>query len=93
MRLANPGPCLSWALCGWRGRNDQQPSEVGGWPSLATATPPEDADGDGIADDAEPSEPASREPKWKDDSRNAQLDEDGNGVTNLEEYLIDVIAE
>ena len=69
------------------------PSEVGGWPTLSTATPPEDADKDGVPDDREPTAPANRDPEWKNDPRNAQLDDDGNGRTNLEEYLTEIVSE
>ncbi|WP_018185284.1 hypothetical protein [Kaistia granuli] len=58
------------------------PAKVGGWPLLAASAPPVDKDQDGMADDWElamglsPSDPTD-----------GQLDRDGDGWTNLEEYL------
>ncbi|MBN1131988.1 MAG: hypothetical protein JXR52_12525 [Bacteroidales bacterium] len=58
------------------------PSEVGGWPLLNSADAPDDNDHDGMADDWEltagldPADPADR-----------NLDRDGDGYTNLEEYI------
>lgn len=69
------------------------PSEVGGWPTLSTAAPPEDADKDGVPDDREQTTPANRSPEWKNDPRNAQLDDNGDGRTNLEEYLTEIVSE
>jgi pectate lyase len=57
------------------------PSEVGGWPRLASGTPPADSDHDGMPDDWElelgldPNDPADRNGA------------SGNGYTNLENYL------
>jgi len=64
--------------------NDEE--EVGGWPELKSAEPPQDSDRDGMPDDWEkrygfdPDEPADR-----------NGDADGDGYTNLEEYLNDTI--
>ncbi len=58
------------------------PSEVGGWPTLASGTPPLDSDRDGMPDAWEsrlgldPHDPADR-----------NGDVTGNGYTNLENYL------
>ena len=58
------------------------PSEVGGWPRLASGTPPVDSDHDGMPDAWErelgldPEDPADR-----------NGDVAGNGYTNLENYL------
>jgi pectate lyase len=58
------------------------PSEVGGWPSIASGTPPMDSDHDGMPDAWErelglnPDQPADR-----------NGDIAGNGYTNLENYL------
>ena len=58
------------------------PSEVGGWPALASGTPPVDEDKDGMPDSWElsyglnPSNPSD-----------GPQDADGDGFTNLEEYL------
>jgi hypothetical protein len=62
--------------------------EVGGWPSLMSAAPPLDQDQDGIPDAWEkahglnPNNPAD-----------ANADRDGDGYTNLEEYLNSIAAE
>jgi hypothetical protein len=64
------------------GRIISDPSQVGGWPTLAWAEAPADADQDGMADGWEraaglnPAKPADRN-----DDRNS------DGHTNLEEYL------
>lgn len=54
------------------------PSEVGGWPELPAGTPPDDFDHDGMPDAWEQMH------GW--DFRSAE-DADGDGYTNLEEYL------
>jgi pectate lyase len=57
------------------------PSEVGGWPSLAPGTPPPDSDHDGMPDAWET---AHHLRPHRDDSAR---DQDGDGWTNVEEYL------
>lgn len=58
------------------------PSEVGGWPELAAGTAPDDTDHDGMADEWEvlycfyPNDPSD-----------GLGDADGDGYTNVEEYL------
>lgn len=65
-----------------RGRLINSQSEVGGWPVLRSAPAPADQDRDGLPDDWEqahrlnPVDPADR-----------NGDRDGDGYTNLEEYL------
>jgi hypothetical protein len=66
------------------------PEDAGGWPALPTANAPLDSDKDGIPDDKEPDLPPNRVPHWKHDPRNAHLDDDGDGHTNLEEYLTEI---
>lgn len=61
------------------------PSQVGGWPVMATGTPPSDADHDGMPDSWELSH--GLDPR---DPNDGPLDADGNGYTNLEEYLNDL---
>ena len=58
------------------------PSEVGGWPRLASGTPPVDTDRDGMPDDWE--RKLGLDPEDPDD-RNGDII--GNGYTNLENYL------
>lgn len=64
------------------GRIIDDPTEVGGWPVLASAEPPADSDHDGMSDAWEerygfnPSDPSD-----------GPQDADGDGYTNLEEYL------
>ncbi len=56
--------------------------QVGGWPKLAQATAPTDADRDGMPDDWERSH--GLDPKRPAD---AVKDKDGDGYTNIEEWL------
>ena len=56
--------------------------EVGGWPEYKSARPPVDRDRDGMPDAYEAAHGLNpNEPK------DATADKDGNGYTNLEEYL------
>jgi hypothetical protein len=58
------------------------PEEVGGYPRLARGDPPPDADHDGLPDNWERErglDPA--------DPEDGKADRDGDGYTNLEEYL------
>ena len=58
------------------------PEDVGGWPELRSETPPEDSDLDGMADEWER--------RWglnPDNPIDSLADADGDGWTNLEEYL------
>ena len=57
-------------------------SEVGGWPELTSAEPPQDSDGDGMPDDWERHN--GLDPH---DPRDAHLDLNGDGYTNLEAIL------
>lgn len=60
------------------------PSDVGGWPTLAMGTPPDDSDHDGMPD--------AWETAWGSDANDdsdGYADFDGDGYTNLEEYLND----
>jgi len=60
-------------------------NEVGGWPELKQGRPPADRDGDGMPDAWETEQ--GLDPKDPED-RNG--DQDGDGYTNLEEYLEDL---
>ncbi len=57
-------------------------SEVGGWPELRSAPPPYDADRDGMPDDWERERGLDAR-----DASDGRRDRDGDGYTNLEEYL------
>ncbi|MFL6863935.1 MAG: pectate lyase [Allosphingosinicella sp.] len=69
------------------GRQIDSQSEVDGWPELAAGTPWHDSDGDGMPDDWErahrldPSDPAD-----------GAADADGDGYSNLEEWLNGLVA-
>lgn len=60
-----------------RGSIIDSPSQVGGWPALASGTPYTDADADGMADSWESTHQVS----------DPNADSDGDGYTNLEEFL------
>ena len=60
----------------------RDPEDVGGWPVLKTAPFPADADDDGLPDDWE-----LRHGLDPEDRLDGRLDADGDGWTNLEEYL------
>jgi hypothetical protein len=67
------------------GRIIDSPSDVGGYPALAAGTPPVDTDHDGMPDDWETQRELS--PR---DAADAAQDQDGDGYTNIEEYLHNV---
>lgn len=59
-----------------------KPDDVGGWPTLQSAVAPQDSDNDGMPD--------AWERKYGFDANNAgdnSSDKDGDGYTNVEEYL------
>lgn len=61
------------------------PSDVGGYPNLAAGSAPKDSDNDGMPD--------SWEEQYgfdKNDASDRNNDSDGDGYTNLEEYLNDI---
>jgi pectate lyase len=62
------------------------PAEVGGWPVLPATTPPPDRDRDGMPDGWETQRGLNPD---RDDSRG---DDDGDGYTNVEEYLAWLVA-
>jgi pectate lyase len=62
-------------------------SEVGGWPTLTAGDPPADEDSDGMPDTWEASHDLDSS---TDDSSD---DSDGDGYTNLEEYVNDLVRE
>ena len=65
-----------------KGRIIDHPKQVGGWPALKSVTPPPDADGDGMPD-------AWEKAHWLNpgDAADGNGDADGDGYTNVEEYL------
>ncbi len=58
------------------------PSQVGGWPELAAGTPPPDSDLDGMPDTWEKAHGLN-----PDEASDNKLDSDGDGYTNIEEFL------
>jgi pectate lyase len=58
------------------------PSDVGGWPTLRSGTAPVDSDHDGMPDTWEKDSGLN-----PDDAFDGAKDRDGDGYTNLEEYL------
>jgi len=68
------------------GRIIDNPAQVGGWPALAAGVPPPDTDRDGMPDDWERARGLDTQ---RDDSRG---DRDGDGYTNVEEYLNGLVA-
>jgi hypothetical protein len=61
---------------------ETHPEDVGGWPALAAGAPYPDRDGDGVADDWERAHHMD-----ENDPGDGALDFDGDGWTNLEEFL------
>lgn len=57
-------------------------ADVGGWPELKSLPAPLDSDGDGMPDEWE-----ERYGLSPSDASNASKDDDGDGYTNIEEYL------
>jgi hypothetical protein len=57
-------------------------SDVGGWPALSSGTPPKDSDHDGMPDAWETAR--GLDPK---SAADGPKDRDGDGYTNIEEYL------
>jgi pectate lyase len=64
------------------GRIIDSPDDVGGYPALARAEPPADSDRDGMPDDWEREKGLDAN-----DAADASEDRDGDGYTNVEEYL------
>lgn len=64
------------------GKIIDSPTEVGGYPKLAAGTAPVDADHDGMPDDWEQQHGLNPQ-----DASDGNKDRDGDGYTNLEEYL------
>jgi pectate lyase len=65
-----------------KGRMINSPSEVGGYPAMKSGEPPLDSDHDGMPDDWEKT--MGLNPR---DGTDASADHDGDGYTNIEEYL------
>ena len=64
------------------GRIIDHPDEVGGFPFLSAGTPPADSDRDGMPDSWETSKGLN-----PNDSSDTSRDADGDGYTNIEEYI------
>ena len=69
-------------FAGGTGRIIDDPSDVGGWPVLSSGIPPADSDHDGMPDDWE-----LRQGFNPNDPADGPEDADGDGYTNVEEYL------
>jgi hypothetical protein len=65
-----------------KGKVIDDPSEAGGWPRLASGTPPVDSDHDGMPDEWEKTAGLNSA-----DPGDAAADQDSDGYTNLEAYL------
>lgn len=63
------------------------PAEVGGWPALAAGRAAPDTDHDGMPDNWE-----DRHGFNKQDGADGSADSDGNGYSNLEEYLNTIVG-
>jgi hypothetical protein len=64
------------------GRIIDSPQQVGGWPEPKSAPAPADSDGDGMPDTWESAH--GLDPQ---DPADGAMDRDGDGITNVEEYL------
>lgn len=60
------------------------PQQVGGWPEYRSGTPPKDSDGDGLPDEWE-----TKHHLNPNDPADGKQDRDGDGYTNIEEFLND----
>ena len=63
------------------------PKDVGGWPELASSPAPADSDKDGMPDSWE-----TKHGLNPDDCSDGPKDKDGNGYTNIEEYLNELVG-
>ncbi|MFN4097888.1 MAG: pectate lyase, partial [Sphingomonas sp.] len=68
------------------GKQIDRQSDIGGWPELRSTAAPRDGDGDGMPDAWELQHGLN--PKHDDSAG----DRDGNGYTNVEDYLNDLVA-
>ena len=70
------------------GRVIDSQDEVGGWPKMAHGVPPVDSDHDGMPDEWEASLDLN-----PNDARDGGMDRNGDGYTNIEEYLNSLIPD
>lgn len=70
------------------GRIIDHPDDVGGYPVLESAPAPADADGDGMPDTWETDRGLD-----PDDAADGALDRDGDGYTNVEEYINGLVGD
>jgi len=64
------------------GKIIDRPEEVGGYPVIESGVPPQDSDNDGMPDEWEKCHGLDPE-----NAKDAHLDHDGNGYSNIEDYL------
>lgn len=69
-----------------KGRIINDPAQVGGWPTFAAGTSPQDSDHDGVPDGWESERGLN--PQANDSAK----DRDGDSYTNLEEYLNSLVS-
>lgn len=69
------------------GRIINSPADVGGYPAYRNGTPPVDTDADGMPDSWESARGLNPS-----DASDAVLDRDGDGYTNVEEYVNSLVA-
>ncbi len=70
-----------------RGAIIDSQAQVGGWPQYRQSPPPKDSDNDGMPDDWE-----TAHGLYPKDPSDGPKDRDGDGYTNVEEYLNDLAA-
>ena len=71
-----------------KGRVINSQDEVGGWPQMASGVPLMDSDRDGMPDSWEISRGLN-----PNDARDGGMDRNGDGYTNIEEYLNSLIPD
>jgi len=70
-----------------KGKVINSPSDVGGWPKYASSEAPTDTDGDGIPDEWERQHQLD-----PNNAADGAFDRDGDGYSNVEEYLNGIVG-